>query len=394
MKRPSNTTKIRARPYRESRLLDARKFEHVILLDLISGGIYFVLSTQFIRFDNPHFYIAILGNGIIGILLLMRSKLPAVTLTLVVLLTFTLVTWKLSNEPMVGAGWALATFVASQPPKRGRRTTITLTILTLFLSLTAGGTPSSDFNIGQWLVLSLLSIATGITVGTYAATLKEEARQRVALQAAVNARDERIRIAQHLHDLTSRTFVAIGTQAGVAALIKSAPEDLRQTLLTVEKQSKDAAEEIRYMLQALRDDSDDIQPPVPLSERIKNIIDSAQAVGVQCDANITLHREINRKAENTICEILFELLTNVAKHTETKEAKVTIFVHAETNHITLIVEDNGTAPRMKMSKSGFGLLGISERVDTLGGSFTMHPTSNNGTRVSVTLPTQTEQELT
>jgi PAS domain S-box-containing protein len=88
-----------------------------------------------------------------------------------------------------------------------------------------------------------------------------------------------------------------------------------------------------------------------------------------------------------------ELLTNVAKHAQTQNAKVSI--EKDTTHIRICVEDNGVGftPSSKHSSKdkGFGLFSIKERLDQLGGHFKMESTPHHGTRMTIEAPLKLQE---
>jgi two-component system sensor histidine kinase UhpB len=81
-----------------------------------------------------------------------------------------------------------------------------------------------------------------------------------------------------------------------------------------------------------------------------------------------------------------EALTNIAKHADASEANIKLkYVHQ--NQLTLQVEDNGKAKRDSFNQHmGVGLLGISERVNALGGKVIMDIQSQGGLKLLINLP--------
>lgn len=86
----------------------------------------------------------------------------------------------------------------------------------------------------------------------------------------------------------------------------------------------------------------------------------------------------------TLYRIVQECLTNVAKHAEATE--VTVALEVGTEQLTLQIADNGIATELLGQPMGFGLLGIRERVDALGGQLEVGTADNGGLIVFVRLP--------
>ena len=85
-----------------------------------------------------------------------------------------------------------------------------------------------------------------------------------------------------------------------------------------------------------------------------------------------------------------ELITNVAKHSQTKNASLSI--ERDNSNIRICVEDNGVGfvfPNENSSDAkpnGFGLFRIKERLEHLGGQLEIESQPNRGTKITIVLP--------
>lgn len=97
---------------------------------------------------------------------------------------------------------------------------------------------------------------------------------------------------------------------------------------------------------------------------------------IKCDERITV----------TIFRIFQEALTNIIRHAEATEVRVSL--REEKNRLTFIVKDNGMGiAETDISKPGsFGLIGMRERVISLGGHFEIKGKKKEGTTVTVEIP--------
>lgn len=112
--------------------------------------------------------------------------------------------------------------------------------------------------------------------------------------------------------------------------------------------------------------------------------------GIECDVSLSPEETVlNREQSTTMFRIFQETLTNVIRHA--RATKVEVRLEQRTGSIVLEVTDNGrgiTEAEISDPKS-FGLVGMRERVDFIGGEVTIVGTPNKGTRITVTLPLET-----
>ena len=94
--------------------------------------------------------------------------------------------------------------------------------------------------------------------------------------------------------------------------------------------------------------------------------------------------ELDENARVTFYRAIRELLLNVVKHAGVKEARVTISKDGDMARVS--VEDNGVGVPASSRRSGFGLLALRERVESMGGSLETRGSSGQGTTVVVRLP--------
>jgi chemotaxis family two-component system sensor kinase Cph1 len=101
-------------------------------------------------------------------------------------------------------------------------------------------------------------------------------------------------------------------------------------------------------------------------------------------------RRYSPPVEITIYRVLQEAMTNVAKHAQA--TRVSVVLDTNTTEVRLVVEDDGTgfvkrdASAPDTQCSGFGLLGIRERLALVGGSLIIEPASDHGTTLFCRIP--------
>ncbi|HEX3956032.1 MAG TPA: histidine kinase, partial [Trebonia sp.] len=292
----------------------------------------------------------------------------------------------------------------------------------VLIHLTGGGfVPSGEIVSAALCVI--IAWFTGYIVRQrrrYAIGLQDEAASKAVAQ-------ERLRIARELHDVVAHSMSVIAVQAGYGQyVIDTQPADARTALGAIAATSREALDEMRRMLGALRqaDESDEarrdnreiqderggaVAPaprlaapllPAPGLADLDRLVARTASAGVQVDVNRRgTHRELPAGLDLSAYRIVQEALTNVVKHARTSSCQVLIgYGHDE---LVLEVTDSGAGlPAMALAGdaapdsvfrdaiggSGHGIIGMRERVSLLGGEFSAGPLPGYGFQVSAHLP--------
>ncbi len=200
--------------------------------------------------------------------------------------------------------------------------------------------------------------------------------------------DERRRIARELHDGTVQALVAIGRRLELIAQRSQDPATV-DALAAVRQQVSDAASEVRRFSRELRPLVLEDLGLAPALRYLSN--QHAEQFGTP--VNLVVHGSLYGLApdqELVLFRIYQETLTNVSKHAHATRVDALLEVDAE--GLSLEVTDDGqgfeatTVPTDLAQRGHFGLMGIQERVQLLGGRLTIESAPQHGTRVSVWLP--------
>ncbi|WP_328723396.1 histidine kinase [Streptomyces sp. NBC_00247] len=202
-------------------------------------------------------------------------------------------------------------------------------------------------------------------------TREEEARRRVD--------EERIRIARDLHDVVAHHMTLANAQAGTAAYLARRNPDPRVTRVLEELAgtTSSALRELKATVAVLREAGDTDSPlePAPGLEDLPELTESFAPAGLR----VALRTEgdplpVSSGVGLTAYRIVQEALTNAAKHAHTDAATVTLRYHRD--RIVLTVTDDGPTGTQERPRtpagapSGFGLLGMYERAQLVGGTLT------------------------
>jgi signal transduction histidine kinase len=215
------------------------------------------------------------------------------------------------------------------------------------------------------------------------AAMLERERDEEAERAVAN---ERLRIAQELHDVVAHSMGVIAVQAGVGAhVIDTDPAEAKKSLEAIAHTSRSTLTEIRRLLGVLREDDGAQYAPAPGLADLDRLVREVSGAGVAIDLQTAGDRsELPPGVDFTAYRIVQEALTNVLRHAG--PARVQIRVGYEPEALTLEIADDGRGVNGRANPGGHGLMGMRERVGVYGGAFEAGPRPGGGFRVRVRLP--------
>ncbi len=198
--------------------------------------------------------------------------------------------------------------------------------------------------------------------------------------------EERLRIAQELHDVVAHSMGVIAVQAGVGAhVIESDPAEAKKSLEAISQTSRSALTEIRRLLGVLREDAGASYAPAPGLAELDRLVRDVGAAGLDVEVRHDGERtELPAGIDFTAYRIVQEALTNVLKHAG--RARASVVVGYEGNALRLEIVDDGRGVNGETVPGGHGLLGMRERVGVYGGTFEAGPRTGGGFRVAARLP--------
>jgi signal transduction histidine kinase len=206
----------------------------------------------------------------------------------------------------------------------------------------------------------------------------EEAKRAVA--------DERLRIAQELHDVVAHSMGVIAVQAGVGAhVIDKDPDEAKKSLEAIASTSRSTLTEIRRLLGVLRADERGAYQPAPGLTDLDKLVDDLGAAGLPVTVTVEgSARDVPPGVDLTAYRIVQEALTNVLKHAGPAHADVRVGYAPGT--IRLEIVDDGRGVNGRAGAHGHGLMGMRERVGVYGGTLRAGPATGGGFRVVAELP--------
>ncbi|MFE5333341.1 sensor histidine kinase [Embleya sp. NPDC056575] len=212
---------------------------------------------------------------------------------------------------------------------------------------------------------------------------------------------ERLRIARELHDSVAHSIGIITVLSGAAArVVETKPEQTRQALIGIETTSRETLLGLQRMLGALRRaEPDDAMPQAAPLAPAGSLAEVARLAERTAHAGVRVHvtwrgekRPLPQEIELSAFRIIQESVTNVVRHSGARTCRVAVGYEPEGVSIEVVDDgDDGLGgpgrPRHSATGgSGFGLLGMRERVTLLSGQFSAGRRPEGGFRVAARLP--------
>lgn len=220
-----------------------------------------------------------------------------------------------------------------------------------------------------------------------------EIRRRASDARAARA-SERVTIARELHDLVAHQIASILLRVGVAReVLPDLGQATKETLDDVHDCAATVLDDLRRLVRMLRSgEGISLIEPKGLREAIEETTERGRQLGLDITASFDESiGHIDAVRALTVLRLCQEGLTNVAKHGG-PTARVSIAIrHDPEGAIRLEIDDDGGGrqPETISDGSGFGLIGMRERVELLGGELDVGPTSD-GWRLRAVLPEPTD----
>lgn len=250
-----------------------------------------------------------------------------------------------------------------------------------------------------WLRVALpaltagIAVAIGMAIGARRVEVRslrdraESAEREQAARAAQAQAQERNRIAREMHDVLAHRISLVAMQAGVLDhRADLSAEENRVLTRSIADGSHQALEELRDVLGVLRADPGRPEPPQPSLDRVPELVDDTRASGVDVRLTSTVTGAPSDVMGRTCYRIVQEGLTNAAKHAPGAPVHITLDGTAGTGLSVSVHNAPATTVTAPPPASGFGLLGLTERVTLAGGDLSHHRTPDDGYVLTARLP--------
>ena len=300
---------------------------------------------------------------------LLRLPVSAVAITLSVAMwsaAVVLLTLPLYNAYLPAGGAKIGDVVFRGSPAMPVSAGIGLVLL-LLAPQVARGFCGIDAGMSRWLLGPPSDLVARVKE-------LEDSRERVVDAAEA----ERRRIERDLHDGAQQRLVALAMDLGRAkARFADNPEAAAGLVDQAHAQAKEALTELRNLVRG-------VHPPV-LTER--GLDAALSGLAALCPVPVEVHVDVPVRPRASVEAVAYfvvaEALTNVAKHSRAKHAKVVVEGHGFPGTLTVMISDDGIGGAKADSP---GLSGLADRVSGVDGRLSVESPSGGPTIIAAELP--------
>lgn len=213
-------------------------------------------------------------------------------------------------------------------------------------------------------------------------------RKQLHRQALSASEKERKRLARELHDQVIQALTGLNYRLSEAR--RGLGHGSQEPLTRAQAQLRTIVGEIRNICADLRPPALDSMGLVAAIRSHLRTVRRRAALGIRFDVVGDAQREVPEEVAMTLYRVLQEAIQNVEKHAQA--ARVTVQLAFEANNVVLLLEDDGVgfeAPQhLSRYASGghFGLMGLQERVELVGGKVHIATGPGRGCKIKVEIP--------
>lgn len=260
----------------------------------------------------------------------------------------------------------------------GREAAIGLGVILVWLVITHIAEPMTPLEAAAGYGFFLFAAALGAAIRYHAYT-----RTRDIDNAKAREREQ---LARELHDTVAHhvSGIAVQAQAG-RAIATSHPERATEVLTVIEEAASKTLTELRTIVGVLRASEEANFAPRSGVADLRRFADQAEGgpqVRVELSGELD---DLSPAVGAALYRLTQESVTNARLHAR-HATRVSVRVVGDAEWVQLIVDDDGAVSTLGGSPSGYGLIGMQERAQLLGGTFHAGPNADGGWRVEAWLP--------
>jgi two-component sensor histidine kinase len=202
---------------------------------------------------------------------------------------------------------------------------------------------------------------------------------------------ERNRIAREIHDTLAQGFVAVSMQLQIVGRTLSQSADTaRQHLDEAQELVRTGLDDARRAIWELRSQNPESQDLASQLAQVSERLTASSEIKTRVEVHGTYH-PLSARTESELLRIAQEAITNIVRHANATQVEIQL--HFTRRRLKMVIADNGRgfpgdAP--SIPDGHFGIIGMNERAQQIGGSLKVTSKEGEGTRVHVEAPTGSE----
>jgi signal transduction histidine kinase len=213
---------------------------------------------------------------------------------------------------------------------------------------------------------------------------QQELRQLASYQDRIKE-DERKRIAREIHDEVGQNLLALRIDVSMLnARTSSTHPKLNKKVYAVLERIDATMKAMRSIINNLRPAVLDLGLHAAIEWQVKEF---QRRTGIACQLHMPEKElKLDDARATALFRILQESLNNVLRHAQAAQVKIDL--DQKDGVLSMRIADNGIGlfPGCRRKANSFGLIGIKERINALGGKFVLDTRKNTGTTLSVYIP--------
>ncbi|MGI5503907.1 sensor histidine kinase [Lentzea sp. CA-135723] len=231
----------------------------------------------------------------------------------------------------------------------------------------------------SYLFGAVLMLVISVGTGLYFRARDNERRSQLAASVAAAQNAERMALARELHDVVAHYVTAIVVHAQAGQLNRSV-----DVLPSIAASGNEALTAMRRLVGTLRDGES--SGPAASSSLVDDVRALAEESELPVRLSFDLEDAVPQELARSVLRLVQESLTNTSKHAFAVSS-VDVSLSSADGVLHLAVLDDGVASGVPVGGSGgYGLVGMRERVELLGGTFSAGRREPTGWTVRADLP--------
>ena len=216
----------------------------------------------------------------------------------------------------------------------------------------------------------------------------EELEEERELFAEIALRHERARIASELHDIVGHAISVMVIQAAAGQrLVDADPARAKEAFAAIAESARQGTEDLEQLIELLGGSADEVVGGPDLS-LVDEVVTRAARSGLNVSCRFEGDRDrVAAPVAHLAFRVVQESLTNALRYAPGSDVRIVISVDETERSLAVRVENDKTMhDDTTLAGTGRGLVGLRERIQTLGGQFDAGRTHRGGWAVEARLP--------